>query len=83
MPGRGVKRTGASAAAVNKRDLSEADIRSKFTTPAIVGPGKRDLMTQVAAKVEQRMFLVDALETHLTASRATAGNILTLDLCPP
>ena len=32
---------------MNKKDLTEADIRSKFITPAIVGPGKWDLMTQV------------------------------------
>ena len=29
------------------------------------------------AKVEQRMALVDALETHLAAARATAANLLT------
>jgi type I restriction enzyme R subunit len=32
---------------MNKKALTEADIRSKFITPAIVGPGKWDLMTQV------------------------------------
>jgi type I restriction enzyme, R subunit len=34
---------------MNKRDLSEADIRTKFITPAIVGPGgsKWDPMTQM------------------------------------
>ena len=32
---------------MNKKALTEADIRSKFITPAIVGPEKWDLMTQV------------------------------------
>ncbi len=32
---------------MNKKLLTEADIRSKFITPAIVAPGKWDLMTQV------------------------------------
>ncbi|NBV21917.1 MAG: restriction endonuclease [Proteobacteria bacterium] len=32
---------------MNKKDLTEADIRTKFITPAIVAPGKWDLMTQV------------------------------------
>ena len=32
---------------MNKKSLTEADVRSKFITPAIVGPGKWDLMTQV------------------------------------
>lgn len=32
---------------MNKKALTEADIRSKFITPAIVAPGKWDLMTQV------------------------------------
>lgn len=35
------------------------------------------------AKVEQLMALVDALETQLAVSRATAGNLLSSDLCPP
>ncbi|RPJ87162.1 MAG: DEAD/DEAH box helicase [Acidobacteria bacterium] len=33
---------------MNKKELTEADIRTKFITPALVGPaGKWDLMTQV------------------------------------
>jgi len=32
---------------MNKKDLTEADIRSKFITPAITAPGKWDLMNQV------------------------------------
>lgn len=32
---------------MNKKALTETDIRSKFITPAIVGPGKWDLMIQV------------------------------------
>ena len=32
---------------MNKKSLTEADVRSKFITPASVGPGKWDLMTQV------------------------------------
>ena len=32
---------------MNKKSLTESDVRSKFITPAIVGPGKWDLMTQV------------------------------------
>ena len=34
---------------MNKQSLTEADIRTKFITPAIVGPGgeKWDVMTQV------------------------------------
>ena len=31
---------------------------------------------RIVAKVEQRMALVDALETQLAASRATAANLL-------
>lgn len=31
---------------------------------------------RIVAKVDQLMALVDALETHLTASRATAANLL-------
>ncbi len=40
---------------MNKRDLSEADIRTKFITPAIVGPGgsKWDPMAQM---LEERHF---------------------------
>jgi hypothetical protein len=40
---------------MNKKALTEADIRTKFITPAIVGPGgaKWDLMTQV---LEERYF---------------------------
>jgi len=37
---------------VNKKDLTEADIRTKFITPAIVGPvGKWDVMLQVREDV--------------------------------
>ena len=32
---------------MNKKALTETDIRSKFITPAIFGPGKWDLMIQV------------------------------------
>lgn len=34
---------------MNKKDLTEADIRTKFVTPALVGAGgdKWDLMTQI------------------------------------
>jgi type I restriction enzyme S subunit len=32
---------------------------------------------RIAAKVEQLMALVDALETQLVAARATAANLLT------
>ena len=32
---------------------------------------------RIVAKVEQLMALVDALETQLTAARATAANLLT------
>jgi hypothetical protein len=32
--------------------------------------------SRIVAKVEQRMALVDALETQLAASRATAANLL-------
>ncbi len=40
---------------LNKKLLTEADIRTKFITPAIVGPGgsKWDVMTQV---LEERHF---------------------------
>jgi type I restriction enzyme, R subunit len=40
---------------VNKKELTEADIRSKFITPALVGPGgtKWNLMTQL---LEERYF---------------------------
>jgi type I restriction enzyme, R subunit len=43
---------------VNKKDFSEADIRSKFITPAIIGDvvPKWDLMTQV--REEGRSHLV-------------------------
>ncbi len=38
---------------MDKKDLSEADIRSKFITPALTGPdgGKWDLMTQIREEV--------------------------------
>jgi len=37
---------------VNKKDLTEADIRTKFITPALVAPaGKWDVMTQVREEV--------------------------------
>jgi type I restriction enzyme R subunit len=36
---------------MNKKDLSETDIRSKFITPAITAPGKWDLVTQVREEV--------------------------------
>jgi type I restriction enzyme, R subunit len=38
---------------VNKKDLTETDIRTKFITPALVGPegGKWDVMTQVREEV--------------------------------
>jgi type I restriction enzyme R subunit len=35
----------------SKKELTEADIRSKFITPAIVGPGQWDLQTQVREEV--------------------------------
>src|SRR5262245_29814505 len=37
---------------MNKKDLTEADIRTKFITPALVGPGgKWDVMTQVREEI--------------------------------
>jgi type I restriction enzyme R subunit len=36
---------------MNKKELTEADIRSKFITPAIVAEGKWDLMSQVREEV--------------------------------
>ena len=38
---------------MNKKSLTEADIRSKFITPALVGPtgGKWNLMTQLREEV--------------------------------
>ena len=36
---------------MDKKSLSEADIRSKFITPAIIAPGKWDLITQVREEV--------------------------------
>lgn len=38
---------------MNKKDLTETDIRTKFITPAIVGPdgGKWDVMTQLREEV--------------------------------
>jgi type I restriction enzyme R subunit len=43
---------------MNKRDLSEADIRTKYITPAIVGPGgsKWAPMTQM---LEERPYFTD------------------------
>jgi len=40
---------------MNKKDLTEADIRTKFITPAILGPSgsKWNVMTQV---LEERYF---------------------------
>ena len=104
---------------MNKKSLTETDIRTKFITPALVGPSgeKWHVLTQIReevyftkgrvivraktvkrgeakkadyvlsykpnlpiavieAKVEQPMGLVGALETHLAASHATAGNLL-------
>lgn len=37
---------------MNKKELTEADIRTKFITPAVVPPtGKWDLMTQLREEV--------------------------------
>ena len=37
---------------MNKKDLTETDIRTKFITPALVTPrGKWDVMTQVREEV--------------------------------
>jgi type I restriction enzyme R subunit len=37
---------------VNKKELTETDIRTKFITPALVPPGgKWDLMTQLREEV--------------------------------
>lgn len=38
---------------VNKKELTEADIRKKFITPALVGPGgdKWNAMTQLSEEV--------------------------------
>jgi len=36
---------------MNKKTLTEADIRTKFITPALVGSGKWDLMTQMREEV--------------------------------
>ena len=37
---------------MNKKELTEADIRTKFITPALVAPGGRwDLMTQLREEV--------------------------------
>lgn len=58
---------------MNKKALTETDIRTKFITPAIVGA---DGTKWIVAKVGQLMALVDALETQLAASRATAAKLL-------
>ena len=38
---------------MNKKELTEADIRTKFITPALVGPdgGKWNLMTQLREEI--------------------------------
>lgn len=74
---------------MNKKALTEVDIRTKFIAPALEGANgeKCDLMTQTpaltpadqrrsVARVEPLMALGDALETQLAASRATAANLL-------
>lgn len=39
---------------MNKKDLTESDIRTKFITPALVGTdeGKWDVMTQVREEIQ-------------------------------
>lgn len=59
---------------MNKKALTEADIRTKFITPALVGPLPEQ--RRIVAKVEQLMALVDELEGQLATSRATAENLL-------
>lgn len=48
---------------MNKKDLTEADIRTKFITPALVGAdgGKWNLMTQIREEA-YGMTLVDEIE---------------------
>jgi type I restriction enzyme R subunit len=44
---------GTQESSMNKKELSEADIRTKFITPAITGPGgsKWDVLTQIREEV--------------------------------
>jgi len=58
---------------VNKKDLTEADIRTKFITPALVGVGRCDV---IVAKVDEPIILVNALEAHHSTARSTGSALL-------
>ncbi len=66
---RGIPRITGSAG--QKRVPSNYFARSPFALPPLAE------QRRIVAKVEQLMALVDALETQLAASRATAQNLLT------
>ena len=52
---------------MNKKALTEADIRTKFITPAIEAAGW-DKVTQVAASRATAKDLLDALVAELTSN---------------
>ncbi len=55
---------------MNKKDITEADIRTKFITPALIGVNgeKWDVMTQIAASRATAKNLLQALVAELTKS---------------
>ena len=57
---------------LNKKDLTEADIRTKFITPAILGPNgsKWNVMTQV---LEERYF-TKGLHYRARQNKATSSH---------
>ena len=56
---------------MNKKSLTEVDIRSKFITPAPTGPGglERNVMTQIAAARATAKNFLESLVAELTETR--------------
>jgi hypothetical protein len=66
---------------MNKKALTEADIRTKFITPALEAAGW-DRLThcstcrRIVAQVEKLMALVNRLDARLAVSRESAEKLL-------
>lgn len=62
---------------MDKKSLTEADIRSKFITPAMTAPGKWDLATQLREEVVFTMAMYFSASTQSPATAISGMSIAT------
>ena len=59
---------------MNKKELTEADVRTKFITPALVAPvGKWDVMTQLREEVYFTNGRVERVQRDFSVPRSIAA----------